>query len=309
MRIIWVQHLYWRGIDLQVKLHMRLLLVFVLFKIGVASAQVQVIQFYFEHAGVGHEGYFFKKPAITCQNFFLFNNAKEQVFIEPEFCKEISFDSKNKLLLYQGANAAVYLNPNGNLDILDTEKKKWIVGVASIDATLLKESNQVLWLDLSRADSMVVFMTHAAAYRLGVTKQKPQRKITLSFNDIDYRYLGLLNTNDLELLSSTFQLSPANGIVIDSLIFNLHYDPKTMKESYTIHLLTLQNLSLKVYADIRNPVYVIHRENMLTGTYRYKVMYANRNEISSGMFHFKDIPPPELDLKFEIDSSLFKNDF
>lgn len=200
------------------------------------------------------------------------------------------------IMLYEKAGIGIYMDSTGSL----YSKNNYAVSPIpyplnlNIDRLLKGRKDMVVEADDSDYDSLVIRAVPLSEYRLGRVNKKGASQIALFYDNFTYPAMGELSPVILNKLQDGIKIFPEDGKVEDKITIYIPMEIVNVPGSFSLYIYDLRGNVLRMFTDLDQNENVLHRENLMSGTYRYAIYFGPAKvEVKKGMLNFKEIARPE----------------
>lgn len=200
------------------------------------------------------------------------------------------------IMLYEKGGVGIYMDSSGAL----YSKNNYALAPIpyalnlNIDQVLKGRKDMVVETDDSDYDSLVIRAVPLSEYRLGRVNKKGATQIALYYDNFIYPAMGELSPVILNKLQDGIKIFPEDGKVEDKITIYIPMEIVNVPGSFSLYIYDLSGNVLRMFTDLDQNENVLHRDNLMSGTYRYAIYFGpGKVEVKKGMLNFKAIARPE----------------
>lgn len=263
----------------------------------VTHAQFKVVHFEAYIDYVEHRALVFSKDK-TCETLGLVNVRNQKPEAEELICYQEHYDTL-PISLYETQGVGLMIDPSGRLYCLDNMDMSLIPKTHNLEGLSIHQlldgrEDIVVETDESDPVELVIRAIPLADYRLGRQNTKGAKELRISYETIVYTTRGQVSPNTINEIQNGIKIFPENGIADDEIIFTVPVSLSKVPCSYSVYVYNLKGHILKMYTNLTKDEFVLQRDNLTSGTYRYGIFLADGTiELQKGMFNLKEPPKPE----------------
>lgn len=200
------------------------------------------------------------------------------------------------ILLYERAGIGIYMDSSGALYSQNNyamSPSPYALNL-NINQLLKGRRDMVIEADDSDYDSLIIRAVPLNEYRLGRSNTKGATQVALYYDNFTYPAMGELSPAILNKLQEGIKIFPEDGKVEDKLTIYIPMDLVNVPGNFSLYIYDLRGNILRMYTNLTQEENILHRENLMSGTYRYAIYFGPaRVEVKKGMLNFKEIARPE----------------
>lgn len=151
----------------------------------------------------------------------------------------------------------------------------------------------LLFIDDTQFDSLHLYAIPVKSYLHGKTKTTNTKHIGFAFDQYVYATKKEVNPSALVQLELEIEVTPGDGKIDEEYQLYIPIVPMGLQSTFSFYVYDLSGNLLKMYTNLSAGKHFFSRENIIAGTYRYKVLYNQNLVVKKGMIHFKEPPKPE----------------
>lgn len=231
----------------------------------------------------------------TCDSLDLRDFQNKKPDLELLICYVQDYEG-NAIMLYEKAGVGIYIDSTGALysqNNYATVPKPYPLNL-NIDQLLRGRKDMVVETDDSDYDSLVIRAVPLSEYRLGRVNKKGATQLALYYDNFTYPAMGELSPAILNKLQDGIKVFPEDGKVEDKITIYIPMELINVPGSFSLYVYDLRGNILRMFTDLDQNENVLHRENLMSGTYRYAIYFGPAKvEVKKGMLNFKEIARPE----------------
>lgn len=258
------------------------------------GAQQRVLQFEGFINDITHRGFLINSKKTNCDSLNLRTWQNKAPGEGEILCFLNEFEKDQDFVFYDRDGISLCMKPDGSLYAIDVGKPgKQFDLKMNLFQKAGNRKNIVLEPDDSSPDSLRMYLVPLENYRLGTRKYKDAIVISISYDEYVFSTKGILSPAILADIAARVTMDPENGVSTDSIIFYIPVHLANVPGNFSFIIYDLGGNVIKMYTGVKHKQFVLQKENLASGTYYYKIFFADTTEITTGRFHFKPIPRPE----------------
>lgn len=258
-----------------------------------AAAQLEVKEFNVYWNNISHRAFVLNDP-LSCDSLNLRDARNKKPAAEELTCAVLTFGPEDDFSFYERDGISLCMDAEGLLysrDIVNSGQRIYLgYNIYQLSG---KKSRVVLETDETDYDSVTIRLNDIAAYRLGQVNSRKAYTFKIKTEDFVFKAKGELSPALQRQIADEIKILPEDGKIADDFTIILPMQLVNVPGDFSLYIYDLKGNIIRMFTGLKQKEHVLLRENLGSGTYKYKILFNRNIEIRAGLIHLKEAPRPE----------------
>lgn len=193
-----------------------------------------------------------------------------------------------EIILFEAGGSIFYIDTAGDFYLRDSERpdNKPVSMGFNVDTFNLGNKDIIFeCVEKDAGENLVVYAIPLSKYKVAATEPQVSTKLTFNIEEIIYTAKGKVPPRLLAKWKDEISFNPENRKIMYEFSVNMPRD-MVRRGNVTLMIYDLSNQVVAIYPNIKKPVTLLKRENIMSATYIYKVFFNGDEEVKKGLIHF-----------------------